>query len=261
MSQQKGYTDPEFLRRAAEQLLQVKRHSYELLRIAPGQQVLDVGCGPGTDTIPLAALVGPAGRVVGVDVDQAMVAVAAERAAQEGISAWVQHEQADAAALPFAAAAFDASRSERLFQHLIRPAAALAEMIRVTKPGGRVVVLDTDWATMSIDSDEIDVERRLVRVRAEVATHNGYAARRLYRLFKQADLAAVAVEVIPSFVTSYPLGRQLAVMDETERLALESGVVGAEELERFRAGLQEAEDNGWFFASLNLVLVSGQRAG
>src|SRR5439155_77395 len=103
-----------------------KRASYELLHLAPGHHVLDVGCGPATDTISLGRLVGPGGEVVGVDYDVEMVDEANRRAAAAGVGTWVKHRQADAAGLPFEANVFDAARSERVFQHRLEPQALAA---------------------------------------------------------------------------------------------------------------------------------------
>jgi hypothetical protein len=58
-------------------------------------------------------------------------------------------------------------------------------MARVTKPGGWVVVWDADWGTLSINTPEVELERRLVRVHAERELNNGYAGRQLYELFKR----------------------------------------------------------------------------
>ena len=110
MTQSKGYVDPQYLAAMAERLKQTKDRSYSLMHVQPGQRVLDVGCGPGTDTIPLAHLVGSTGEVVGVDTDADMIAQASLSAASAGVASWVTHQQADAMALPFATASFDACR-------------------------------------------------------------------------------------------------------------------------------------------------------
>ena len=61
MDQPLGYTSPEYLRVLADMVQHIKQRSYEHMHIEAGQTLLDVGCGPGTDTISLAHLVGPRG--------------------------------------------------------------------------------------------------------------------------------------------------------------------------------------------------------
>jgi ubiquinone/menaquinone biosynthesis C-methylase UbiE len=257
MSIPKSYIDVSYLDALAKLLVGIKQRSYEVMSVQRGDTVLDVGCGPGTDTLTLGHLVGFTGEVVGVDADQGMLAEADRRAAEAGMSGWVRHEQADAGSLPFEAGYFDACRSDRLFQHLHHPETVLHEMARVTRPGGRVVVVDTDYGTLVIDSPEIDVERRLARFRAEHMHRNGYSGRQLYRLFKRQNLADISVEIFPVFLTDYAVARQVVALDKVEALALEAGAVTAEELRRWRAGLEQAEADGCFFGSLSVVLVAG----
>ena len=259
MSHQKGYVDPDYLDMAARVVAGYKDRTYQLMRTQPGDAVLDVGCGPGTDTIPLAHSVGPTGRVVGVDFDETMVSEAEARARDAGVSDRVQHRQADATALPFDDDTFDSARSERLFQHLRDPEAALREMFRVTKSGGAVVVLDTDWSTLSVDTRELDIERRLLQYRLDRFVHNPYAGRQLYRLFRMQARDDVSYEMCPIGVTNYAIGRQGALLDELERAALEAGVVTDEEIARWRADLEDRDARGVFFASVMQVLVAGRK--
>ena len=259
MSQPKGYVDPEFLRVTGNLLNHIKQCSYELMHIQPGQKVLDLGCGPGTDTIPLAALVGANGRVIGADYDEAMISEARRRAEQADVNTWVEHQCVDAVSLPFATDYFDSCRSERLFQHLYHPELALAEMTRVTKPGGWVVVLDTDWGSLSTDSDDSDIERRLTRFLAESFLHNGYSGRKLYRLFKQQNLADISFEVFPIATPSYAVAHQATQADRIEQKALKAGVITGDELNRWQAGLEQADSEGVYFCSVNLMLFAGRK--
>nr|MBI2905043.1 methyltransferase domain-containing protein [Chloroflexota bacterium] len=260
MSQLKGYVDQKYLQAARHLLAPIKQRTYELMRVEPGQRVLDVGCGPGTDTVPLAVRVGAAGRVVGVDTDAAMLAEADRHAAREGVSAWTEHRHADAAALPFDSNLFDACRSERLFQHLQNPEPAMAEMARVTRPGGWVVVLDTDHGTWSTDTPESAVERKLADFRVRRMFHNGFAGRQLRRLFAQHGLAEISIEIVAGYFDNYAFWRLMSVMDRVEAEALAAGVVTADELARWRAGLEQADAAGVFFGSESLTLAAGRKA-
>jgi len=260
MDGSKGYVTADYLSMAARLMQGFKQRTYELMQIRLGYHLLDLGCGPATDTLALAALAGPEGRVVGVDRDAAMIAEAERRTTAAGLEAQAEHRQADVTSgLPFDADAFDASRSERLFQHLADPAQALAEMVRVTRPGGWIVVLDTDHGTKSIDTPEVDIERRLARVAAEICLINGYAGRQLYRLFRNAGLEDVLVETIAIPFTDYALCRQANFLDRVEQDALANGILSPEELERWHASLEKAAAEGVFFASGSGAIVAGRK--
>jgi ubiquinone/menaquinone biosynthesis C-methylase UbiE len=259
MSVPKGYINTESLQIVANVLSGIKRRSYDFMHITTGDKVLDLGCGPGTDTIPLAPLVGKSGQVIGADYDKAMLAEADQRARQAGVNAWVKHHHADAASLPFDTHYFDSCRCERLFQHLVDPEACLAEMIRVTKPGGWLAILDPDWGTLSIDCNEVDIERRYTQFLASTALHNGYSGRTLHRLFKQKSLTDITFEVFPVAITQNLLVRQSTQADRTEQQAVDAGVLSSEELHRWRTSQEQADAEGVYFASVNLMLFAGRK--
>lgn len=259
MTDTPGYVDPAYLDAAARVAAGGKRLSYDRMQIAAGASVLDVGCGPATDTPALAALVGPRGHVAGVDQDAAMVAEADRRAADAGLAGRVEHRVGDATALPFADGRFDAVRCERLFQHLADPGQALREMMRVTRPGGRVVVMDTDWGTRSVDTPETELERRMARVLAERCLVNGYSGRRLYGMGVRAGLADVAVDVVPLYVTDYGLWRLMSRLDVAGEVAVREGAMTADEVRRLDESWRALGDAGTFFAVTSMVMVTGVR--
>src|SRR6266496_2215409 len=101
MSEEIGYVNSEYLAHLAALLENTKRASYQRGHVTEGKRVLDVGCSPGTDTIPLAELVGASGRVFGIDRNPEMIAQANERAIEHGVAAWTEHRVGDSAKLPF----------------------------------------------------------------------------------------------------------------------------------------------------------------
>jgi SAM-dependent methyltransferase len=107
----------------------------EVLAPAPGERVLDIGCGCGQTTLELARRVGPSGAVVGVDISQPMLAVARERAAGAPQASFLE---ADAQTHPFEAGAFDAIHSRFGVMFFQDPVAAFANLRRALKPGGRL---------------------------------------------------------------------------------------------------------------------------
>lgn len=248
-----------YLRAAADLLRPFKQITYERMQIHSSDSVLDVGCGTGADTIPLKELVGIDGRVVGVDFDREMLSRAQTAVKEPGGGGHLYHICSDATCLPLISNSFDSCRSERLFQHLPHPELAVSEMLRVTKPGGRVVVLDTDHGTWSVDTSYKDIERRITRFKAERFGHNGYAGRQLYRLFRQAGLKDVTCEIVSGYFTDYKLVRFMFMLDEVEPAALKAGVVSAEELALWRASLEAAARGGCFFCSESMVLVVGTK--
>ena len=259
MTKPEGYVSADYLRRAAQLGKVFKERTYQLMQLAPGQRVLDVGCGPGLDTVPLAEIVGPAGHVTGVDADEDMLRQADELARTRGLDNRIIHRHADAGALPFADASFDACRAERLLQVLpatLDPAAVVAEMVRVTRPGGRVVLADADWATASVDFDDAALERRLLAFFAERLRPNGFAGRQLYRLLRQAGLDDLAVEVMPMVhadLSQSPYGEWLP------KEAVAAGIATSAEAERWRRELQAREQRGEYFSSVNMIIVAGRR--
>ena len=132
----------------------------EALGAAPGERILDVGCGPGFYCAELAEEVEPSGSVVGVDSSPAMLELAARRCA--GLEG-VELRPADAVSLPVDDASFDAALCVQVLEYVPDPTVALAEMRRALRPGGRVVVWDIDWATVSMHALDSALTERVLR--------------------------------------------------------------------------------------------------
>lgn len=131
----------------------------------PGERILDVGCGPGVYVAELLAEVGPSGAVAGVDASPQMLALAARRCEGHGD---VSFHEADVGSLPFADGEFDAALSVQVLEYVADIGAAFDELHRVVRVGGRVLVWDTDWATVSWHSSDPE---RMARVLAAWDEH------------------------------------------------------------------------------------------
>lgn len=114
------------------------------LGLRPADRVLDLACGAGTYSLLLAEQVAPGGAVIGVDIAQAYLARAEERAAAAMIDASIDFQASDSAALPFSDGSFDLAWCAQSMYSLPDPLAALRELRRVTRPGGTVAVFEND---------------------------------------------------------------------------------------------------------------------
>jgi ubiquinone/menaquinone biosynthesis C-methylase UbiE len=224
---------------------------FAYLHVQPGQTVLDAGCGLGEMARLIGGLVGPSGRVVGVDFSETMVQEACRRS--KGANLPVEFRQGDIMGLEFADNTFDRARVEQVLQHIPRPEKGLAELQRVTKPGGLVAVLEPDWDTAVIDAADFEMSRQFTRFNSDSIAH-GPIGRQLPRLFKEVGL--VDVEVAPRVIAPpYPAIREW-ITSNVDR-AVEQGVM---EEGRTRAWLDDlaARDRaGLFFAAFVMFQVTG----
>jgi arsenite methyltransferase len=110
------------------------------LELTYGERVLDIGSGPGLLAYDVAASVGPEGRVCGIDISEDMLARSRKRCAEQP---WTEFQIADATNLPYPDDTFDAAVSTQVYEYVADIPRALAELYRVMRKGGRVVVLDT----------------------------------------------------------------------------------------------------------------------
>jgi ubiquinone/menaquinone biosynthesis C-methylase UbiE len=259
MSKSEEYVTADYLKKAAELVKNLKQRTYALMSVKQGDAVLDLGCGPGIDTIELARMVGEDGRVIGVDNDEKMVRQADEYARNEGLGARIIHQIGDVNKLSFDDGTFASCRAERLFQVL--PASydktgVLDEMIRVTKKGGTIVLADTDWATVSVDFDDMHLERKLMSFFTESMRPNGYAGRQLSGMLKQSHLADIQVELFPFLYTDFS---QTPFGDWLTREVLKAGIASQEEMTRWAETLAGLTETGRFYCTVNMIVVSGRK--
>jgi ubiquinone/menaquinone biosynthesis C-methylase UbiE len=224
-----------------------KRRSYGLLHLRPGHHVLDVGCGTGDDVRAMAERVYPNGRAIGIDNSEVMIAEAKKRST--GLTLPVEFRVAAASELPFEDGSFDATRSERLFQHLDDPKPALGEMIRVTRSGGRVAVLDPDWETVVIDSPDRILTRKIFA--GSVDTHtNPWSGRQLFALFHAAGLREIEVLPVTIPLLDFSVADPILELRQCVETAVKKRVISSAEGLQWLRELEERDRAGRFFSSI-----------
>jgi ubiquinone/menaquinone biosynthesis C-methylase UbiE len=186
---------------------QYKNTILEKMHPQPGCLVADLGCGLGFDVRRLSKLVGPQGRAFGVDASHKMLASARAASADSPATDFIQ---ADIQKLPFANKSLHAFKVDRTLQHVEQPGAALREIFRTLRPGGRVACADPDWGTFSIEASSLGTTQHPVAQQvAELWSHdirNPRIARDLGNLLVERGFVDLQVEEAvlstPSFESS-----------------------------------------------------------
>jgi len=237
------------------------------------REVLDVGSGVGHWGLLVASVLSDDVRVTGVEREPRWVEVAGARARARGLGERFSYLQGEATRLPFADDTFDLTTCQTLLIHLQDPSAALAEMQRVTKPGGRVVVAEPNNLTGALLLDSISsqapvdsivelVRLQLICERGKVRLGEGdnSLGDRVPGMFAEQGLVDVevyvndrALAVFPPYATAaqratveedrdrLARGHWTWSEDETRRLFLAGGGSEREFPEQFRRGLAARE--------------------
>ena len=227
-----------------------ERHpALALLELRPGARCLDAGCGVGEDARAVADLAGA--RVVGIDLNVRMAAEARSRSAGRG---GLDFAAGDAARLPFAAATFDAAWVKRTLMHVPDPAAAVAELARVVRPGGTIVAVEPDLEVVLVDSGLAATTRRVLARRAD-----GYASPWVGRQLRGLLLAAGLTDVrVLADHTEYT---DLATAERVLRLfGLARSLLTADEAARWEEDLRARDAAGRFACYVPWFVARGRVA-
>src|SRR5262245_21115076 len=167
--------------------------AFLLPELRPGMRLLDVGCGPGSITRGLAERL-VTGQVVGLDLSRDALDAARRDAAARGLHN-LRYEEGSVYRLPFPEASFDVAYAHQVLQHLRERGAALAEMLRVVRPGGLIAVRDIDWGTVAYWPRDPWIDR-FVDDHQRAWYQNGgepRMGRQLRALFNQAGVADLRI--------------------------------------------------------------------
>jgi ubiquinone/menaquinone biosynthesis C-methylase UbiE len=230
----------------------------KILELAEGERILDIGSGPGLLAHDMAATVGPQGRVCGIDTSEPMLAMSERRCAGQP---WAEFRQADATQLPYPDHSFDAAVSTQVYEYVPDIPAALAELYRVLRPGGRAVILDTDYGSLVIYTED---RARMARVLAAWREHFVHAdlPRTLSRQLRDAGFTIRQRDVIPMFNPEYHANTYShGLLGLMASFVVGRQGVTKEEAAAWAAEFPELGKQGRYFFSLNRYLFAVQKPG
>lgn len=226
-----------------------KRKFRPRLELRPGETLLEIGCGVGIEACRLAWEY-PHVTVIGLD-RETMLATAMQRAAQ--IGAKVQWLVGEAEAIPLADASVDACLTERVLKYLPNPAAVIAEMVRVLKPGGRIVSFELDYDSTILGGDPAVAGSVSQFLNESVG--EARMGRKLPSLLREAGLIDVTFEPV-SFCPPWLVYE--AAVGNPVREAIRQGRLPKAETSAWLARQAEAFAAGVFTSAFVGFLVSGR---
>src|ERR1700722_4274069 len=189
--------------------LEFAEANLRLAGLRQGMRSLDIGCGIGLLTMLMHDMSGAA-KTIGVDGSRERIAVARERLSPEAEG--IEFLNADLYALPLDSGSIDFSWSRFVFEYLPRPASALREMIRVTRPGGIVAVADLDAQLMQFYPQSESLAQRMQDAFRLLAGDgfDPWMGRKLFSLFKAQALQDIKATAVPyqTYVGGLPPGAQ-----------------------------------------------------
>lgn len=228
-----------------------------LLAPKQGERALDIGCGPGLTTEALAHAVGAQGYVLGVDIAPPMLAMAKRRCAS---LAQVEFGMADVTRLPYQDNSFDVALASQVYEYVEDVDQSLRELARVIRPGGRVVLVDTDWESCVWASHDEARMRRVIETWNEHIPHP-QLPRTLKRRMEAAGFSRLRVEVVPLLNLAYdPNTYSVGMMTMLGNFATGRNGLSAEDITAWKEDARAiGEENGYFF-SLNRYVFIADRA-
>jgi SAM-dependent methyltransferase len=232
------------------EIRRVRQVAYDALAPVTGKRLLDAGCGGGEVARQLAAA---GAEVVAMDYSAATIAAARER--HDGSA--VTYMTGDVCSIDLTGDSMDGVWCERVLQHLTDPGRAIGEFVRITRPGGRVCLIDTDWDSMAFDGPHPGLAAAVVQ---HTSRHFSRGQRDMGRTLRRRLVAAGLSDVRAAPVTCYfstPESAGVILPMVNPDVPVEAGVWPPDEREQWLAAVAESGARGDFLAVLTIWVVAG----
>lgn len=232
-----------------------KRQSLQALRLREGGQAADIGCGAGDDAFRLAGLVGPGGKALGVDLSEAMVAEARRRFEA---TANLEFICAGADDLPFADGSLDAIRADRVLIHVPDPEKAIAEMVRVLRPGGRIVLSEPDMVGFWVSSADREMSGAVSQTIARSCRHP-FLPRDMGVMLRDMGLAEVDHGSTAIVTEDFSVVDRVVQFPVVVQALKAAQAVPADRIDAWLSDQLERNTAGRFCAGMNVMTVAATK--
>ena len=251
-------TDLQYLEQASEEqaVTNIRKFMQNKMKILPGHKVLDVDCGLGKEVLNIAKLVGSSGLVVGIDANEEAITKITNNLALETTN--IKFIVQNAENITYSDNFFDSSRSERVFQHLKNPDKVLDEMIRVTKSGGTIAIVDPDWDSLMITSDNKSITRKVVSKDSDLKL-NGSMGIKLVPMFKKHNLKDIEAEPYVIQTDNFNLASLYLDLERAVKSLASENKITNEEATSWVNELKEKDKRGLFYCAMVVFIVSGKK--
>ena len=245
------------LRAQAADEVAARNEYIRILGVHTGEQVLEIGCGSGAVTRALAKHIAPNGKVVGLDASGALLPIARRLANEAGLGNLIEFRHGDCRNLPFRDNSFDVVLTVTTLSHVPNVDRALQEIVRVTRPGGRLGIFDLDGDSLLISHPDRACTRKIVAAFADGGLVNGWMMRTLAGV-----LSGLGIEDVHTrgFMPLDKGGYYARAAERSAEIALEAGAITNEECSKWLDELHAEMSAGRFIAGRLHVFVWGVRA-
>lgn len=241
---------------AAPEIVHQRQRTIENLALSANQKVLDIGCGTGFLTYEIANQVGENGSVYAIDKEPDMVRATKERC--EGMQ-HVNATEGDVTALAFAENRFDAATCTQVLLYVAEIQLAIAEIVRVLKPGGTLAILETDWRTTVMRSSYPAITDKIYRAWDDTVASPNLPAQ-LNKLLTDAGLIDIYIEAIPLINTEFDPGNfSVSSLNWLSANAYKQGAISKRDSANWRADLESLGQNGAYFFCVNRFLFIAKK--
>ena len=245
---EQAYQSPEIERQ--------RQRIVERLAPQPGESIVDIGCGPGLLARELSDAVNDKGHVTGIDFSSAMLELARKRCRDLPN---VEFIEGDATRLAVDDASADALTCIQVLLYVPDVEGALAEMFRILKPGGRAVILETDWRSTVLHSNDEPLTESIIDAwDRKVASPR--LPPRLRMLLRNAGFGNIEVEAFPIISTDATVeGFSMSMMAQSAEAAVEHGIISQAQGEAWLAELGRLGAEDRYFFCVNRFLFTAYK--